>query len=375
MSTTLKADVAIIGAGIAGLSLATRLKQENPSSHVTLVGPEDLRPQRISTWIESNNTVPAFVKSCIDKQWDAWRFRDKFGNVYTQLADTTYYAAIDGKRLKEQLEEHATLLGIQRIKERCDSVKNASTGYQFICKDHRAVSTQLVDTRPPAIPSTTIKQQFVGRIIRCDNPHEHTMPQLMDFTARPIANDGLTFVYTLPLSDRDLLIEATTFSPTLYAQADYEACIGQWIENHLAPNNAWKHIETESGILPMGPVAPADGTLARCGIAGGSSRASTGYAWHGTQRQITQLAKAFALGADLTTEQVYSYRARFMDTLFLRVLQQQPEAIYQLFMVMAKRLPGDTLAHFLCDEDGWRPCLRTILTAPKWPFIRALWQA
>ena len=375
MPITPKADIAIVGAGIAGLSLATQIKQDNPSAAVTLVGPKDRRPQRISTWIDSTQSIPACIGSCIDNQWSTWGFRDSSGRIHPQRSATSSYTTIDGRRLKDHLEECAVVTAINRIDENCHSVVQTSTGYQLVCESQTLVSTQLVDTRPPAIPNSTIKQQFVGHTIRCTQPHQQSLPLLMDFSGSSISQDGLTFIYCLPLSDCDLLVEATTFSPTCHTEADYETCIEQWIETNLPAGITWKPIDTESGVLPMGPIRPIDHTLVRCGLAGGAARASTGYAWHGTQRQVAQLASQFSNNTSLSQAQAYSRKAQHMDALFLRVLRHQPQAIYHLFMAMAQHLSGDILAQFLCDEGGWRPCLRTIKAAPKWPFIRALWRS
>ena len=374
MSITRKADIAIIGAGISGLSLATQLKRQNPKAAITLIGPGDLRNQRICTWLNANERAPALLNTCIDRDWDTWGFRDNAGTFHNQQAETSRYVAIDGKRFKAQLEEQAELLGVRRVHDSCVEAQWRDGGYQILCNHQTELSTHLVDTRPPAIPNKTIKQQFVGHIIRCDRPHKHSTPTLMDFTASPIANDGLTFIYSLPLSDHELLIEATTFSPTYHAHADYETCIKQWITNNLATTTAWTHIKTESGVLPMGPIEPINDSLVRCGIAGGAARASTGYSWHGTQRQLVHLTSMFSHTGKLSNKPVYSRRAQFMDAVFLRVLRFQPQAIYTLFIAMAQRLPGDTLAQFLCDEGGWNPCLQTIMAAPKWPFIRAMWR-
>ena len=125
----------------------------------------------------------------------------------------------------------------------------------------------------------------------------------------------------------------------------------------------------------MGPIVPIDSSLVRCGIAGGAARASTGYAWHGTQRQINQLAIGLSRTAKLSNAQAYSRRARLMDAIFLKVVKYQPKAAQDLFVAMARYLPGDIFAQFLSDEGGLSPCLKTIQVAPKLPFIRALWQS
>jgi hypothetical protein len=39
---------------------------------------------------------------------------------------------------------------------------------------------------------------------------------------------------------------------------------------------------------------------------------------------------------------------------------------------MASALDGDDFAKFMNDQGGLIPCVKTILAAPKQPFIRAL---
>lgn len=368
-------EVAIIGAGIAGLSLATQLKLDNPDLDIAVVGPVDDRNQRISTWLPNAHNPSPLLHACIDKHWGSWQFADLAGKQHHHSAQAWRYVTLDGRRFKQAQAALADQLGVVQIHDSCHRVKDTGKGYQIFCGDHTLLSTQVVDTRPPAIPEGTVKQQFVGHTIVCEQAHNYRSPVLMDFSVAPIANDGLTFIYCLPLSERELLVEATTFSPTLQAQEDYEACIERWLATHLPSSSTWRLSDTETGVLPMGPTQPINADLVRCGIAGGAARASTGYAWHGTQRQVQRMAARFATSSTLSTLPSYSLRARWMDRVFLRVLKHQPESVYQLFMAMARDLPGDLFAQFLCDEGGWTPCLKTIQVAPKRPFIRALWRS
>mgnify|MGYP001069915705 CR=1 FL=1 len=374
MSTT-RVDLAIIGAGIAGLSLAVRLKQNHPNLALAVIGPIDDRPQRISTWLNSTLTEPDWIRPCIEGRWSSWQFRDTSGHYQTQHADVWRYATLNAQRFKQEREALADRLGSVRITESCNRVSTTANRYQVLCDSNTVQCNHVVDTRPPKVPEHTIKQQFVGYTLRCDRPHNRHSPLLMDFSASAIAHDGLTFIYCLPLSERDLLVEATTFSPTRYLQSDYDRGIQEWITANLPPDITWQRLETESGLLPMGPVLPVNPRLVRCGIAGGASRASTGYAWHGTQRQIEAISEIFSRTAKLSNSRAFSLKARLMDNVFLRVLRHQPDAVYRLFMAMARSLPGDTFAQFLCDEGGWTPCLKTIQVAPKWPFVQSLWRS
>ncbi|WP_246104795.1 lycopene beta-cyclase CrtY [Sphingomonas xanthus] len=123
-------------------------------------------------------------------------------------------------------------------------------------------------------------QKFVGRIYRFARPHGVARPVIMDGTV--VQEDGYRFLYYLPFSDTDLLIEDTYYSerpvidrPRLQAALDQAA--GQ-----LDAGKA-EVIDEEEGVLPviMGGdfdrLWPADDGLPRIGVRAGFFHPTTSY--------------------------------------------------------------------------------------------------
>ena len=63
---------------------------------------------------------------------------------------------------------------------------------------------------------------------------------------------------------------------------------------------------------------------------------------------------------------------RWVDQLFLRVIEQYPERAPAFFMAMAGGVASDTLLRFLSDEGRPQDFMKVAAALPKAPFLRAL---
>lgn len=121
-------------------------------------------------------------------------------------------------------------------------------------------------------------QKFVGQTYRFSSPHRVTRPVIMDATVEQI--DGYRFVYQLPLSDTELLIEDTYYSlsPVLNEEALRERLAA--VASHVG-NGA--HVTSEEhGILPVVLSGDVDcfwrgEPVARIGTRGGFFHPTTSY--------------------------------------------------------------------------------------------------
>jgi lycopene beta-cyclase len=305
------------------------------------------------------------------QSWQTWGFNHVDFGFVSQRASQKIYVSLDAKMYKEHLEAQLKQSRCQRIKELVTNVQVNSAHCNIHLESKMLTAATVVDTRPPRIPKTTLKQQFWGTTIDLSRPHGISAPVLMDFDVKPIARDGISFMYVLPLSSSQLLVEATTFSTQVQPEKAYRDCVGQWLKDNLSMELRGDDRLSEAGTLPMGPTMPIEPKLINCGLAGGAARASTGYAFVGTERQTDRIVSQFLSGIHPRTQTPYSARANWMDEVFLQVAKQQPERLVELFMAMAQHLSGDDFAHFLSDTGGWMPCWRTVRVAPKLPFMRA----
>lgn len=365
-------SVLIIGAGIAGLTIAEQIIRHQQRLAVTIVGATDERAQRVSFWRDRSRSSALTLPGA--QSWSVWSFNTPKLGFSLQRGKTLEYVSFDARSYKAHLTDSLQQAGVRLIDDLVKSVQKRSQGFHVETSQGPIEADVVIDTRPPALPESTLKQQFVGRTLTTQSPHAIAHPVLMDFNIAPIAPNGISFIYALPLSDTRLLIEATTFSYDTLAQEPYEKAIDEWIQAHLPAVELTTNDEVEQGILPMGPVTPRQVELLSAGLAGNAARHATGYAFTGIMRQAEYFAEALRTGQGLTTIQPYSARSRWMDSLFLDLMRDNPVHLIQLFEAMAHSLTGDDFAHFLSDTGGWTPCLRTIVAAPKRPFLAALWK-
>ena len=363
-------DVAIVGAGVAGLTLAERIARKDINLRIALVGPIDNKRQRLSFWAPSA-TLDSFRDHDL-KTWSSWCFNHaKTGSIGVNAKDYLY-ASMDGCAYKEDYENKINRR-VHRVFDSCDEITSQDESFhRILCSDQTIEARVVVDTRPPLIPKTTLKQQFWGVTVTCPKPHGFDSPMLMDFDVTPITNQAITFIYVIPLNATALLVEATTFAYDILPLTAYQRCVSDWLSMRLDFLPNIETSEEEQGVLPMGRILPQAGAQLHCGMSGGSARMSTGYSFVGIQRQTRYLAKALTTGNKPETQIPYSIRAQWMDRVFLEVARRNPRSLIDLFMRMASALDGDDFAKFMSDQGGLIPCIKTILAAPKQPFIQAL---
>jgi lycopene beta-cyclase len=362
-------DVAIIGAGIAGLTLASRIMQNEAGLKVSVIGPEDNRNQRLSFWIDKKTA--GNYHPFLTHQWQTWSFNHISSGHASHRARHQRYVSLDAKIYKKHMRKQLIASGCRLQPSSVTSIDIERANNVVYLRDEAITAATVIDTRAPHIPETTLKQQFWGSVVDLPRPHGLAAPILMDFQVTPIAKDGVTFVYVLPLTSNQLLVEATTFSTSLQAKSDYQHSVSDWLLQHFDYPLTIEDDKSESGILPMGPVLPLECGLPRCGLAGGAARSSTGYAFRGIERQATLMATQLSAGRQPETRSPFSRKTDWMDKVFLQVAKERPDQLEILFMAMAQRLSGDEFAHFLSDTGGWMPSLRAIMVAPKLAFIRA----
>jgi len=369
MPTREHTDVAIIGAGIAGLTLASRIMHYDAALKVSVIGPEDKRNQRLSFWV--NKKAAENYQPFLTHQWQTWSFNHSSSGHATHRAHHQRYVSLDAMHYKKHVRKQLLARGCHLRAALVTGIDIARANNVVYMRDEAISAATVIDTRAPHIPETTLKQQFWGSVVDLSRSHGLAAPMLMDFQVTPIAKDGVTFVYVLPLTSSQLLVEATTFSTRLQAKSDYQRCVSDWLRQHFDYPLIIDDDKSESGLLPMGPVIPLESGIPRCGLAGGAARSSTGYAFQGIERQATLMASQLSAGKQPETRSPFSRKTDWMDKVFLQVAKERPDQLELLFMAMAQRLSGDEFAHFLSDTGGWMPSLRAIMVAPKLAFVRA----
>ena len=373
----LDADVIVVGAGLAGLSVALELTQRSAGSRSVLV--IDARPQAADDRIWCRFDIdPHLFPEAEVQRWSAIEYGDRHG-LHTRTLDAPYVRICAATLHASAAARLGQFKGTQmRWGVAVEEISGGAERASVHCADSTLSARYVIDTRPKPVASI-LRQRFEGlRIEVPDDTFDPACATLMDF-AEPDSR-GAHFMYLLPSSQRSALIEDTWFAPESAALPAAEPAIRQYLAQRFGITE-FLIVGNERGDLPMGslrlgPRQVAERHLA-LGVGAGDIRDATGYAYTAIGR--TARAMATWLLDALNTQRAapvppmraFSRSVGAMDRLFLKALARQPEDAQRWFCALFARVPSPTLERFLHDGGSWRDRARVIGALPARPFLRA----
>ena len=383
-------DIAIVGAGGAGLSLVLHLDAllaadpGLPRPSIVLVDPVHRRGDD-RTWCFWDDHAAANrpVEPAVHRSWTSAdlitprgerRLLDLVPLRYAMVLSSDFYALAEGA---------ARRLGVERVTAAAqvtDGPRRAlvETGLGPERGGTPIRARWVFDSRPaaPSRPgATTLLLHFRGWTVRFPDPVlDPEVPTLMDFTT-PQPADGVSFAYCLPLAPDRGLIEYNEFSPARLTDPAYDRAMrGHLDRTYGAAGRAVEIEAVEDGALPMtDAVFPrrSGRRVFRIGTAGGATRGSTGYAFAAIQRQSAAVARALLTGAEPVPPPAYPARHRWMDAVLLRVLDRDLTDRAELFVRLFERNPPHRMLRFLDGDTRPAEELALMASSPQWPMIRA----
>lgn len=229
--------------------------------------------------------------------------------------------------------------------------------------------TPYFDSRPLAPHQGIFYQHFVGQHIQLEtDSFDSQTAILMDF--RCDQSQGLHFIYLLPFSAREALVESTFFSEAPHDDAVYIGHIQTYLATHHAITS-YEVTATESGVIPMADLRDRKAPSSAIGARGGALRPSSGYAFSFIQKQVAMLIEHYKNTGNWQAQSPLSARDLWMDKVFLAVLHQRPELSVEIFLKLAKALTGDEFAQFMSGIASYRTLVKMMMAMPKVPFIKA----
>ena len=394
---TKKYDLIFAGAGLSALSIVTRMV-ENPffAGKKILLIDRDRKEKNDRTWcFWATKDELQFIPPVITRSWpDLYFYSDQYsaqldtGDYQYQMVrgDGFYHWAKKVLALYPQVEWLHT--DIQNIDEISGTVTTTLGKYQadWVLNSALVPFPLLPDIKKDLFqtPFTAIKsripenniyllQHFKGWVIRSPEPvFDPSAVTFMDFR---VAQSGHTrFVYVLPLSSTEALVEYTVFSPDLLPEEEYEAALKDYIKRFLNIE-IYEVIETEYGVIPMTDFAfpnPKNGRVIAIGTAGGFVKGSSGYAFKQTQRKAAAFVAAWAKEGQPDLAVLRSpWRFRVYDSIFLRALHDALVPAHIVFSSFFKKLDGKAVFQFLDEDSNFLADFRAIKSMPILPFTRA----
>ena len=368
-------DVAILGGGCAGLALAMRLADRGVRQCIIEPREQYCDDRSWSFWASGQHGF----EDCRKGTWSRWSVSAGAQSVTRQSRQLSYQTLSAGRFYDRALaicnDAPDTRLALGA---RVTGGPIRRGGHWHVETDRGALTARaVVDTRPRGKPGG-FGQYFIGRELRTEAPvFDAQRVELMSF-ATP-RDDRIDFTYVLPFAPDHALIEATTFGFSAPPRAE----MTEWLDREIASRVGGARCHTvrdEAGFIPMQPMGGAARSLgpshAFAGIAGGAARPSTGYAFQRILAQTAFIAGRLAANTPDTTPDITPPRdgtvTRFMDGLFLRVLQRAPQRGGPLFLSLFQNAPEDRLERFLSGSTAPLDRASVIAAMPPRPFLREL---
>ncbi|MER3319286.1 MAG: lycopene cyclase family protein [Allomuricauda sp.] len=375
-----KYDYIIIGAGAAGLLLANALgKDEFFASKSILVLNKDNKSENDRTWCFWERGKGPF-DDLTHKTWDTIYVGGQQLQKSTSIAPYTYkmLRGIDFYNyFLPKVKAYPNITWVQEevehIEEQEKEVLVTTSSQKFI---GQTVFSSLYDAsillKQSEFP--VLQQHFLGWRIKTEQSvFNDGEASFMDFSVPQKGNTR--FMYVLPISDTEALVEYTLFSEHLLEKTEYQEAIKTYIKKEY---NDTKYTiqETEFGCIPMTcyPFHQHNtNRVLHIGIAGGWAKPSTGYTFYNTSQQVPKLVGYLKAGKPLSQFHQKS-RFTFYDMLLLDILYENNHLGHEIFESMFKRRKASLILKFLENETNLWEELK-IVTAPKpMPFIKALFK-
>lgn len=216
-----------------------------------------------------------------------------------------------------------------------------------------------------------LSQHFIGWFVKTKeavfNPNQATF---MDFSIQQKGNTR--FMYVLPTSSTEALLEPTLFSHDLLEKEEYEAEIQSYLKQ-LGVSD-FEIVDKEQGNIPMTcyPFWKQNTkNIINIGSAGGWTKASTGFTFRHTTKKAKKLIVFLQNHSDFRK---FHKKDKFWyyDLLFLDVLHKNNELGSAVFSSLFKKGNASLVLKFLDHETSLAEDLQVMLKCPRLPFVKAL---
>ena len=382
-----EADMIIVGAGLSGLLTAWRCLDVNPELSVMVVEASD-KIAGDHTWsfnlTDVDESLRDWIKPFIAYQWDSYdvkfpRRERTLDIAYCTGNSDTLRACVQphiesgrlavklNTRVKELTSDHVTLEGGVKLAAKCVLDARGFEPNEIVFLGY---------------------QKFVGRTIRTKKPHGLKRPIIMDATVEQLG--GYRFVYCLPFTEHEVLVEDTYYTDgaglsenEVAARVDDYINAKGWGEHEL--------LRQEKGVLPI--TLAVDGyeygkekNKNALGIRGGFYHAVTGYSFPDALKvanEFGSLISEIGVGDKFLDSTIVGFNIINQGThrdseSFLRLLNRmlfraaKPEERYTVLQRFYGLNQG-LIERFYAGKLKWYDKARILIGKPPVPVTKALY--
>ena len=380
-------DLIIVGAGLAGLMTAWRCLDMHPELSVLVIEASgEIAGDHTWSFNRSDIIEPLqdWISPFIAYQWD--KYDVKFPKRERRL-DIPYCTG-NSKTLRSAVKPHIDSGRLQLMLNM--RVSNMTATDVVLETDEILTAKCVFDARGEKANSHKVLgyQKFVGRTIKTKQPHGLTYPIIMDATVQQLG--GYRFVYCLPFTDHEVLVEDTYYTDDdglseneVAARVDTYIQAKGWGDHEL--------LRQEKGVLPITLAVEAEygedvtegqNKPVQLGMTGGYYHAVTGYSLPEAVKSAEVVSDMIAKNKPdfanaILHEMIYHKRDHYHEESFLRLLNRmlfraaKPEKRYKV-LERFYGLNEGLVARFYRNRLTKKDKLRILIGKPPVPVSKAL---
>lgn len=371
----MKYDYIIAGSGCAGLSLLYRLlKTPLLQDKSILVIDQDHKKSNDRTWCFWEKS-PGLFESIVHAKWNKLEFLSTEFKKELKLESYTY-KMIQGIDFYNFVINYAKKFkNVSFVQETINSIDNIDKKAVLKTTKNRYTANYIFNStnlfNPKINEQNSLLQHFKGWIIKTEKPvFNPEIGRLMDF--RVSQENGATFMYVLPTSTTEALVEYTLFSPRVLDKEVYTLALKKYIKEELAIDN-YTLIHEEFGVIPMSLAKFEQNpklNVINIGTSGGSTKASSGYTFQFIQKNIIEIINNLVEGNNIIHPTSFKNKYyQWTDRTLLDVLLSNKLTGKDVFTQMFQKVPVERILAFLGNESSFLEDLLIFKSFPVKPFL------
>ncbi|MEO1207551.1 MAG: lycopene beta-cyclase CrtY [Pseudomonadota bacterium] len=373
-------DYVLVGGGLANSLIALFLAEQHPDVTFLILEKGPTLGGNHTWSFHTSDVGTQNMQRLADLKTASWPSQEVRFPRYTRPMSTGYHS-ISSERMHDVVMERFP----DRVRLNTDVSRLTPTAVTLANGEEIATGA-VIDGRGyrPSDKLELAFQKFIGVEYEFDAPHGSDTPVIMDATVAQ--RDGYRFIYTLPFTDRQMLVEDTYYADGPELDDDG---ISTLITSYVAEKN-WTVkdiIRRERGILPIALSGDIDAFWAevpdgitQTGLRAALFHPTTGYSLPDAVRLAKLVADEGALPAPqlfglVRAHSIKTWKNRGMFRLLNRMLFNAADPdkrrdVLQRFYT----LPQPLVERFYAGELTRADQLRILIGKPPVPITRAIGQ-
>ncbi len=352
-----KYDYILAGGGCAGLSLVYHLLGSSLRDSDILILEPTLGEVPNKTWCYWDTAALPIHPETARFSWNSFYLQQGEQQHQHRLGNLSYYHLNSHDFYAHVLEKIKTFPNVHFLKEEVSAIRCEENEVQVETATSGTYRSNFVfDSRITKDYSyqNTLNQVFIGLKIKSKIPvFDPRCMGLMDFDTP--SSSGFDFIYTLPFSTQEALIEYTAYTN----EAREEEALLDSLTNFLKQKYGALEYEItfqESGQIPMTSRVQTQTSgprHVRIGTAAGWTKPSTGYTFAQIQENCNQLVTRLEQGTNQDLRFPRKLRFVFYDNILLSIAHHWPKRLPGLFINLFSTSSPDLVFRFLAEKTSF----------------------